>query len=222
MVGGGGLGSNQGKIHQQSGVRQIDYVDGDLVEDSNRNRQFFTADDVGKPKAHQVLKNLAPFAVFSTLLRGYFLTFEEWAKQSRRPKYDVVVCGVDALPTMVAVAKYGLRTNTPVVFVNVSHDGDACRIFIQRAGKDDPCFGCYLPRALNHERSRDQPCVPTPAIADILQVAVGFAARAAVGEILGVPIGDYNCRDITFSGFDIKRNIEKKDTCSLCGTLEHL
>jgi molybdopterin/thiamine biosynthesis adenylyltransferase len=217
LVGYGGIGSNQAKILVQMGFGQIDGIDPDLAEDSNRNRQLFTEKDVGKPKAHQVLKNLEPYAVARTALRGYFMTFEEWAKGRRRPRYDVICCGVDSLPTMVAVATYALARRIPVVYTNISKDGEAMRVFIQRPGNTAPCFACYMPEALAHHGHRDQPCVPVPAIADILQVAVGFGARAAIGEILGLPIGDYNCRDLTFSGFDIKKTVPKRLDCPLCG-----
>ena len=135
MVGSGGLGSNQAKIFIQMGFGQIDLIDPDLVEDSNRNRQLFKASDVGKPKAHRVLRNLAPFALYSTKLRGYFLSFEEWLEQQQQPHYDGVCCGVDSLPSMVAVARYGLCRQIPVIFTNVSTDGEACRIFLQRGTK---------------------------------------------------------------------------------------
>jgi molybdopterin/thiamine biosynthesis adenylyltransferase len=217
LVGAGGLGGNLGKIFTQMGFGQLDLVDPDLVEDSNRNRQLFTADDVGKPKTHSALRNLKPYAVHNTILRGFFTSFEEWESQDKGYSYNAVCCGVDSVPTMVAVARYGLRRNVPVVFINVSEDGEGCRIFIQRSTSDEPCFGCYRPLALNHISTRDMRCVPVAAIADILQVAVGFGARATVGEILGLPIGDYNCRDISFSGFDVKKIVAKKHACQLCG-----
>jgi molybdopterin/thiamine biosynthesis adenylyltransferase len=218
LIGSGGLGSNQGKIFVQMGLSRIGFVDGDLVEDSNRNRQMFTAEDVGSPKVHQALKNLEPYATNQSLLRGYFMHFEEWCKQPRRGKYSVLCCGVDSIPSMLAVSAYGLMTKTPVVFTNVSADGEAARIFIQRSGENDPCFACYRPEALNWQQQK-QSCAPIPAIADILHVAVGLGARATVSEILGVPIGDYNCRDFTFAGFDIKRTIPKRSDCQLCGGL---
>src|SRR5690349_4349872 len=46
LVGCGGLGSNILKMLVQIGVRLIDTVDEDVVEDSNRNRQNFVAADV--------------------------------------------------------------------------------------------------------------------------------------------------------------------------------
>jgi molybdopterin/thiamine biosynthesis adenylyltransferase len=198
------------------GLGQIDIVEPDLVEDSNRNRQHFTARDVGRPKAHQLLKNLAPYAVKPTLLRGFHMTFEDWVKEPQRQPYSVITCGVDSFLTMVAVARYALSTRTPAVFYNVSADGEACRIFIQRSTPEDPCFACYFPQVMDPTAFRNRPCIPTPAIGDILQVAVGFATRALVGEVLGVPIGDYHSRDITFGGVDIKKTIAKQPACTLC------
>ena len=218
LIGCGGLGSNQAKMFVQMGFGQVDVVEPDRVEDSNRNRQLFKAEDVGLPKAHRVLNNIEPYAVYRTVLRGYFMTFQEWARLPSRTRYDAICCGVDCIPTMVAVSQYGFAQHVPVVFTNVSRDGEACRIFIQRPGHTDPCFACYRPQALDHRVYRDQPCIPQPAISDILHVAVGFGARAAVGEILGLPISDtFNCRDITFGGFDIAKNIAKRVDCPLCG-----
>ena len=218
LVGCGGLGSNQAKIFVQMGFREVAGVEPDRVEDSNRNRQLFTAEDVGLPKAHRLMRNIAPYAVYRTVLRSYFMTFQEWAQLRNRRRYSVIACGVDCLPTMLAVSEYGWTHKTPVIYINVSRDGEACRLFIQRCGADDPCFACYQPGALDHKARRDQPCVPSPAIGDILHVAIGLGARAAVGEILGVPISDdYNCRDITFGGFDIKKRILKRAGCPLCG-----
>jgi|SRR5579864_1263752 len=217
LVGLGGLGSNQAKIFAQMQVGQMHGIDHDLVEYSNLNRQLFVPADVGKPKAHRLLANLKRYAAYPTWLRGYYMRFEEWTELRRRPRYHVVCCGVDDLGTMASVARYGLQTSTPVVFTNVSGDGEGARVFIQRSGGNDPCFACYMPNILNANTTQRNPCIPVPAIADILQVAVGFGARATVGEILGVPIGDYNCRDITFTGFDVKKTVAKRFDCPLCG-----
>jgi molybdopterin/thiamine biosynthesis adenylyltransferase len=218
IIGCGGLGSNQGRMLTQMGFGHQDYIDPKVVTDNSRNRQFFQARDVGLPKAHRLLSNLEPYAVYNSRLRGYYMTFEEWAaRPTRRPKYDVICCGVDSMPSAAAVAAYGLKTSTAVIVANVSADGEACRIFIQRTGPADACFGCYRPELLEPAARHSESCAPVPAIADILHVAVGFATRAAIGELLGVPIGDYNCRDITFTGFDITKTVAKNPACALCG-----
>ena len=216
-VGNGGLGSNQAKIFTQMMVRRQDLIDPDLVELSNLNRQLFFLSDVGRPKAHQLLANLAKFALAPTCLRGYFMRFEEWSQSHSSSRYDAVYCGVDSIATMLAVARYGIKTATPVIFTNVSEDGEACRIFIQRRGPSDACFACYMPKALLEHAGVRNRCSPVPAIADILQVAAGLGARAMIGELLGLPIGDYNCRDISFGGFDIVKTVVRRNECPLCG-----
>jgi adenylyltransferase/sulfurtransferase len=215
VVGAGGLGGNAGRILIPIGVGRLDWVDHDIVEDSNRNRQPFMAEDVGKPKAHQLLKNLSSYATFPTLMVGHHQTFQAFAENDHLD-YDVILCGVDNDEANVAVARAAVRTGLPVVFVNVSRDGGAFRIFVQRPG--EACFACYRPDAC--EPKPPAPCIPSPAIADVLQAAVGFATRAVVAEIFETPINmDWNCRDVTFYGFDVLQKINKKHDCSVCGGL---
>lgn len=215
-MGAGGLGSNKARVLVQMGIGQIDIIEPDLIEDSNRNRQFFTARDVGRPKAHQLLRNIAPYAVRPSALRGFYMTFEEWSSDNPLSEYSVISCGVDSFRTMAVVARYALVNKAPAIFYNVSEDGDSCRVFVQRPGAADPCLACYIPQVLDDGRFGGKPCIPSPAIGDILQVAVGVAVRAAVGEIVGVPIGEFNCRDIALSGFDIRKTVSSRPDCPLC------
>jgi hypothetical protein len=151
-------------------------------------------------------------------VKAFWMWSDEFIQRyGRRYKYDVICCAIDSEPACARVARFAVQTTTPAVFTAVSWDGDGCRIFIQRPG--EACFGCYRPQSvkppsLGEERTR---CIPSPAIADILHVAVGFSIRALVGEILGDPIGrDWNCRDITLSGISIKQQIERKAGCPVC------
>lgn len=214
LVGCGGLGSNGAVILTQMGFGCLVFVEHDLVEDSNRNRQFFIDEDVGKPKAHRLIERVKPFATHDTLLIGHYMTFQQYVATEDVPKFDAIWCGVDNEPTMVDVARHGLATGTSVIFTNVSFDGEMCRTFIQRPGQ--ACFACYKPESLT-AKFRKQSCAPVPAIADLIHVAVGFGARAVVGEILGMPIGNWNCRDIGLAGIDSIRTIERKKGCELCG-----
>jgi hypothetical protein len=92
MVGQGGLGSNQSKILVQMQMGQIDGIDPDLVELSNLNRQLFRWRDLGKPKAHQLLGNLRPYASYGCCLRGFFMRFEDWMELPYKPRYSAVCC----------------------------------------------------------------------------------------------------------------------------------
>ena len=202
------------------GFGEIDCCDPDLVEDSNRNRQLFTARDVGKPKTHAVLENVAPYATGSTLLRGFHGSFQEFllSQGSRIDDYDAVVCGVDNMHANVEVARHFVNRGTSVVFVNVSRDAEAFRIFIQRP--EAACFGCYMPSALEPHRQQTDgslKCTPDAAVGDCLMAAVAFACRAIVLEVCGLRISSkWNCRDITFYGLDLKDTVGRRADCRVC------
>jgi sulfur carrier protein ThiS adenylyltransferase len=56
IAGAGGLGSNVAVILTRTGFRNFEIIDRDVVEASNLNRQDYTVNDIGKPKA-DLLKN---------------------------------------------------------------------------------------------------------------------------------------------------------------------
>lgn len=135
--------------------------------------------------------------------------------------YDFILCGVDNNEANVEVASYAFASSVPVVFVNVSRDGEAFRIFVQRPG--EACFGCYNPRAVELRRDIENgveklACTPDPAIGDVLMAAVAFACRALTLEACGQRISNkWNCRDVTFYGLDVKEQVSRRPVCPVCG-----
>jgi len=55
--GAGGLGSNLAVILARSGFNNFEILDGDLIDESNLNRQYYFVKDIGLPKV-DALKNL--------------------------------------------------------------------------------------------------------------------------------------------------------------------
>jgi molybdopterin/thiamine biosynthesis adenylyltransferase len=209
LVGAGGLGSTIALQLIQQGVGRLDIVDHDRVDTTNRARQFYTATDVGNYKAHALPKRLRPFATAPTTLRGYAATCQTAALDT---DHNVIICGVDNDAANANIAARAHQHQTPAVFVNVSKDGEACRLFIQQPG--GACFACYRPTALIPKPP--QPCIPTPAIVDILHIAAGLAVRATTTLLHGDTIGPYNCRDLTMSGIDLTKTVSRSTTCPLC------
>src|SRR5206468_6521960 len=76
IAGAGGIGGRLALIFSHMGIGWQDIVDPDVVETTNLNRQNFTIDDVGHPKAHATLRRIAPFATRRCALRGFWMTFE--------------------------------------------------------------------------------------------------------------------------------------------------
>lgn len=209
LVGAGGLGSTIALQLTQQVIGRLDIVDHDRVDTTNRSRQFYTARDVGHYKAHALPQRLRPFATAPTIIRGYASTIQEATLDD---DYDLIIAGVDNSQANIAAAAKGLRDQTPVVFVNVSKDGEACRLFVQNPG--GACYACYRPTSLV-PRPR-APCLPTPAIVDILHIATGLAVRATTTLLLGTAIGEYNCRDLTMTGTDLTKTVQRRNECPLC------
>ncbi len=58
LAGAGGLGSNCAQFLVRSGFKRLKIVDFDLVEESNLNRQFYFASQVGRRKVEALKENL--------------------------------------------------------------------------------------------------------------------------------------------------------------------
>ncbi len=80
-------------------------------------------------------------------LTSFWMPVEEFARDRGPARdYDGYSIGVDNDPANVAVAKLAVERRKPAVSINVSRDGEACRVFVQRP--NEACFACYKPRAL--------------------------------------------------------------------------
>ncbi|MFZ1983178.1 MAG: sulfur carrier protein ThiS adenylyltransferase ThiF [Desulfatitalea sp.] len=62
IAGAGGIGSNVAAYLARSGVRRFKLVDGDRVEESNLNRQFYFHDQIGRFKVDMLAENLQRIA----------------------------------------------------------------------------------------------------------------------------------------------------------------
>ncbi|MBX7255922.1 MAG: ThiF family adenylyltransferase [Candidatus Hydrogenedentes bacterium] len=216
IFGCGGLGSQVGYGLCRKGYRRLRYYDHDTVEHSNLNRQFFFKNDLGKNKAIQLVKNLAPHAPSGTILEGHALSFQDAVALGHDLVADFVVCGVDNGETRVAVARYCLRHAIPVVFLAVDFAAEHGYVFVQEPG--GACFGCVFPNALNSPKA---PC-RVPAVIDILDVVAGLALYA-IDSLLMDRRRAWNFRNVHLAGFAPSSElvIEKRPDCPLCGGQNH-
>src|ERR1700733_7996174 len=58
LIAGCGIGSSFAELIVRMGAENITLVDGDLVSDTNLNRQFYNAGDVGKSKSQSLFSRL--------------------------------------------------------------------------------------------------------------------------------------------------------------------
>jgi len=95
VVGAGGIGGEIGEGLVRKGVGFCQFVDGDHVEVSNLNRQFFYKKDLGKNKAVVLVRNLSKMGFLGSKLLGTADYFENSLNNNYIQQFDLAVCGVD-------------------------------------------------------------------------------------------------------------------------------
>ena len=108
LVGAGGICSEIGLALARRGYAKLIIMDFDRVEESNLTRQHYFLEDVGKPKAHCLAKNLAVESTASTFyVLGIALPFEAAQESGINDNIDACVVGVDRDSARLAAAAYG-------------------------------------------------------------------------------------------------------------------
>jgi molybdopterin/thiamine biosynthesis adenylyltransferase len=215
MIGAGGLGGEIGEALVRKGVGTIVIFDHDLVEPSNLNRQRFYKNDLYKPKAHRLARNLGNAGFLRSTLMGYSLSFQDALQYGvdMTGNVSVVVCGVDNNPCRIAVSRYYQEQKIPVVFTSVSEDASHGYVFVQEPGK--ACFGCLFKEAITDERYF--PC--SPGVTDILKV-VGGIVSYAIDSILMDRLRTWCFKNVYLCG-SIPGNdwmVDRRKDCPLCST----
>jgi molybdopterin/thiamine biosynthesis adenylyltransferase len=215
MIGAGGLGGEIGEALVRKGVGRLVFFDHDLIELTNLNRQKFTKQDLGKPKAHRLAANLAKEGFLGSTLIGYSLSFQDAMAMGvdMADNVSVVVCGVDNNPCRIAVSSYYQEQKIPVVFTSVSVDASHGYVFVQEPGK--ACFVCQFPKAVHDETYH--PC--SPGVKDILKVVSGIVSYA-VDSLLMSRLRTWNFKNAYLCG-TIPGNdwlVSRRPNCPLCGT----
>ena len=212
MIGAGGLGSEIGEGLIRKGIFCLKIFDGDVVELSNLNRQRFYKEDLYQNKALGLAKNLVKEGTKKSLIIGYPFPFQEAVEKKIDTSCDLAVCGVDNNETRKYVSRFYYTRRVPVVFTAVSEDANHGYVFVQE--KNEACFGCLFPEALNDNR---EPCPNTPAVKDILKVVAGIVLYT-VDSLIMKRKRNWNYKEVFLAGFvpDTNRIVERRKNCPLC------
>ncbi len=141
VVGAGGLGSAAITYLAAAGVGRIGIVDGDIVEESNLQRQIIHGGRVGENKAEsaaEFVESLNPDVVVDVY--PYRLTPENALKIIE--PYDVVVGCPDNFRTRYIISDACSLLRKPFVHAAVYAWEGELAVF-----SGSPCYRCYLPRA---------------------------------------------------------------------------
>jgi len=213
--GAGGIGSNAGYACGRIGIRAMSFFDRDTIELTNLNRQFFRLHDIGKPKAWQLIENLAPHCIFPTRMYGYKMRLQDAiALRMGMKRYNAAVIGIDNDIGRVEGARHFLRLGIPALLIGLGTNGGCGYCFLQLSKPGAACFGCKFPRAARNPAG--EACDASATIEMPLIVA-GAAVRMLSAALGGRRIG-YNYFEFHLDGVipDEKLHIDRNSSCPIC------
>lgn len=211
-IGAGAIGSHVGLSLVRKGIGYLAIYDDDQVELKNLTRQLFSLKDVGKNKAVCLAQFLKKQGFFKTMIRPFPYRFQEALEFDHDfSHFDAIICAVDNNPTRVAVARYCLENNIPLIVSAVSRDGNIMSCAVQEP--DKACLGCIMPHLIND----DEYTCNLPGIIDIIQVVAGFTVYA-LDTILMNRHREWNLKTVFPDGSvpETSKLIEKRHDCQLC------
>lgn len=213
-MGVGGLGSPAAFALTLIGVGAIGLVDGDYVELTNLNRQILHATSrIGMPKvesARLFLNQINP----SIDIKTYFTNLTKQNVMEVIKDYDVIVAGLDNLPSRYLLNDACFLMNKPLVEAGVLRFNGMGRTILPRSG---PCYRCIFPQIPSQER------IPTTLDLGILGVVpgvMGFVQAIEVAKILGGVGKLLKNNLLLFEALNMEFRVpsfRKDPRCPLCG-----
>lgn len=117
VVGLGGVGGLAAEMIGRAGVGRMTIVDGDLIENSNRNRQIVAlTSTAGRPKTEVLaerLRDINPHAVITPITE--YLRDQRMEEVLASEPFDCVLDAIDTLSPKVFLALYCVKHKIPLI-----------------------------------------------------------------------------------------------------------
>jgi sulfur-carrier protein adenylyltransferase/sulfurtransferase len=215
LIGAGGLGSPAALYLAAAGVGTLGIVDGDVVDDSNLQRQIVhSTDRLGEPKvlsAKRTIEALNPDVHVEAYQER--LTSEN-VERILGAGWDVIVDGADNFPTRYLVNDASVWHDVPVVHGSIYRFEGQVTVFHPGVG---PCYRCLFPAPPPPELA------PSCAEGGVLGVLPGIVGSLQASEALKLILGAgdtltgrlllFDALATTFDEVLVKRD----PACPVCG-----
>ncbi len=133
VIGAGALGNFAGLGLAYSGIKDITFIDPDLIEVANLNRQIFFYDAVGRGKAKTLAQRLNEgFGTFAKYLAGDF------NEKTDISGYDVIFDCVDNFETRVLISERCRADRKVLISGGTSHSAGQVTVYDPAAGGPTP------------------------------------------------------------------------------------
>lgn len=142
VIGAGGLGCPAIAALAEAGVGGLGIADGDVVEETNLNRQFlYGPEDREKPKAECAARWVKRFRP-DCQVKAWTRAFGREELMREVPAYDFVLCCVDSVETRALINQVCVKAGTP--FADGAIDGMYGTVQAVFTG-EVPCLACVNP-----------------------------------------------------------------------------
>jgi adenylyltransferase/sulfurtransferase len=167
VVGLGGIGSVAAEMLARAGINII-LVDRDVVEKNNLQRQNYSEDDVGRPKAEALAKRLGNINS-DISIKAFFDDFNPFTADMLNGA-DLVIDGLDNLESRFILNDYCLKNKLPLAYCSAIRDEGFFAFFDGRA-----CLRCIFDKKHTAETCETDGVLPT---------ITNFIASVAANEVI--------------------------------------
>jgi molybdopterin/thiamine biosynthesis adenylyltransferase/rhodanese-related sulfurtransferase len=203
-LGAGGLGSPSGLYLAAAGVGTIGFVDDDVVDASNLQRQILHATDrVGLPKVESARRAIAGLNPDVKVVPHQTRLSSENVLDIIKD-YDLIVDGADNFPTRYLLNDAALKLGKPVVHASIYRF-------------EGPCYRCLYPSPPPADMA------PSCQEAGVLGVLCGVIGSLQANEAIKILLGigkPLNGRLLMFDALGLKfreMKLRRDPACPTCG-----
>jgi molybdopterin/thiamine biosynthesis adenylyltransferase len=220
LLGAGGLGSPAGLYLAAAGVGTIGFVDDDVVERSNLQRQIMHNESrIGVSKAESARQTIAALNPDVNVEIYDFRLTADNVFEVLDHGWDVIIDGTDNLPTRYLINDASVQRNIPVIHGSIYRFEGQVTVF---QPFDGPCYRCLYPEPPPPELA------PSCAEGGVLGVLPGIVGSLQAVEAIKVVLGIgrpligrlwmYDALDAETRTLKLRRDPE----CPVCGEGERL
>jgi molybdopterin/thiamine biosynthesis adenylyltransferase/rhodanese-related sulfurtransferase len=215
LIGAGGLGSPASLYLAAAGVGTLGIVDGDVVDDSNLQRQIVhSTERLGEPKVASATRTIEALNPDVRVVPFQERLDSENVERILSHGWDVIVDGTDNFPTRYLVNDASVWHGIPVVHGSIYRFEGQVTVFHPGEG---PCYRCLYPAPPPPELA------PSCAEGGVLGVLPGIVGSLQASEALKLVLGAgdtltgrlllFDALHTTFDEVAIRRN----PSCPVCG-----
>jgi sulfur-carrier protein adenylyltransferase/sulfurtransferase len=212
-LGAGGLGSPVGLYLAAAGVGTLGFVDDDVVDQSNLQRQILhSTDRVGLPKVESAAAAIAKLNPDVKVIPHQTRLSSENVLDIIKD-YDLIVDGTDNFPTRYLLNDASLKLGKPIVHGSIYRFEGMVTSFVPGKG----CYRCLYPSPPPPEMAPS--CQEAGVLGVLCGVIGSLQTTEAIKLLLGIgkPLSD---RMVQFDALNLKFTTLKRGrdrTCPTCG-----